>query len=251
VWLLLACMHRDPEASGEARAASAASDAAWSRRAQLGLAPAGEPLLAALEEHPGAPGAAWRLVRWTHARGLAAEDPDEAKRLFGEAREAAIACLDQSPGFAAWHAAGDWARAADAAPEGRQPCAAWGALAWTRWVELQGPAAASLDFDAIEALIAAGARTPGDNGQEVARWAAGRLAALRPPWAGQDLAAARRDLEATVAANPESVVRRIDLHTLALAEAERPASAAAIRALRPRVPEEIAAQRRFVSDPTE
>src|SRR5262245_30431311 len=101
--LALTCARHVPEPAVRARELAQEADQRWTRRAEIGLQAAGEPLIEAQKAFPGGPGVAWRLTRWYVALGLAATDPIEAKRRFASGREAAIACLDQSPVFASWH----------------------------------------------------------------------------------------------------------------------------------------------------
>lgn len=252
MWLLLvSCLHSAPAPAVRATEIAAEADELWARRDEIGLLAAGEPLVRAQSTFIGGPGVAWRLTRWFVARGMAEDDDVAAMRLFADGRERAIACLDQSPNFSAWHAAGDWEAAARAVPPVRRACAAWGALAWMRWLELQGPAAASVDLPAIDALITAGSLAEGENIREIAAWADGLALALRPEWDGRDLAGARAQLERAVRGEPTSVVRRADLYALVLLPAGTPAEQAAalaqIQTMRAPYPEDVTVQARWAA----
>jgi hypothetical protein len=251
--LLLSCLRREPSTTGPAREISVEADRLWAQRDELGLEAVGAPLISAQAVYQGGPGIAWRLSRWYVARGLAEDDPAVAARWFADARESAVACLDQSPEFAAWHAAGDWEAAAKTIPVVRRPCAAWAAFAWVRWMEVHGPVAASLDFPAIDVLIAAGEQSEGPMLRDVAEWARALADALRPAWLGGDLQLARAELGAVVRSDPDSVARRVDQYRLVLARIgtaeERAAAFAAIAALTPRYPEDIRLQQRFTAPP--
>lgn len=254
MWLLfLACPHRELDPVERATQIAEAAEDLWRRRDEIGLVAAGEPLVDAHARFPGAPAIAWKLTRVYVARGVAAEDPATAERLFASGREAAIACLDQGASFAAWHTAGDWSAAAATIPPVRRPCAAWGALAWVRWMEVHGAAASAIDLPAIDALIAAAAEADGDQVAEVAAWADGVLAALRPTWAGQDLDRARSQLAIAARGDPRSLLRAIDRYRWVLAPLgppdERAAALDAIRAAEPRYPEEIKARRELLAAP--
>jgi hypothetical protein len=215
-WLWLACAHREPDPAVRAQALLDQVDAAWERRGEIGYDQAARPLLRAYGLAPKLPGVVWRLARWRFAEGLAAEDPRSAKSSFAEARATAIGCLQDSPGFVAGLTEG-WSTALAAIPPERVPCAGWGAIAWARWYELQGPAAAAIDLDAIDSLAAVASASLDPEVHGLGAWAAGVVAATRPDWAGHDPGAARADLEEAVRADPDSLARQADLYRLVVA----------------------------------
>ncbi|MEZ4237616.1 MAG: hypothetical protein R3F59_16010 [Myxococcota bacterium] len=207
------------------------ADARWADRGELGLDAAGEPLLVAYGLAPQDPGVLWRVARWRIAEGELADTP-AASRDLAEARAVAAACLEAAPGFVARREANGWDAALEGLDPARAPCAAWAALAWARWAELQGTAAAALDLPAIDALIAAGA------GEPVADWAAGLTLATRPAWAGQDLAAAAARFDAAAAAEPDDTWILAD----ALRLAPNGSSRARLQRATPQGPEEVHAR---------
>lgn len=190
----------------------AAADAAWDDRLALGYDAAARPLLEAFAAAPDDPDVQWRLARWRLAEGLATDDPALARSSFAEARAVAVGCVERDPGFAARKARGGWVSALTGLEPERVPCAAWGALAWSRWLERHGPEAASLDLPAIDALVDAGHAADDPAVRGIADWAGGLVDAIRPEWAGRDLVAAKTQLQQAIGAEPTDLSRQVDLY---------------------------------------
>jgi hypothetical protein len=227
--LLAGCPRRGPDTEVRLQSLVRASDEAWQRRGQLGLDEAAKPLLTAWSAAPADPRVSWRLARWRLAEGLAAPNAGQARTSYAQAREVGLACLDGDPLFAQRRKSEGWAVAlAGLSPE-RSRCAAWAALAWTRWIEVMGGGAAALDLDTVDALIGSSKATAGPLAQGVARWAEGVLAAVRPSWAGRDLGRAEVALRDAIRADPDSVVRWVDLYRLVVVNTGTTAEQEALR----------------------
>jgi hypothetical protein len=225
-WLLVGCPKRDVDPAVRRDELLKLADAAWERRADVGFEGASAPLLEAYGIAPTFPGVLWRIARLRTGEGMAAEDPDVARSAFAEARSTGAACLEGQSGFVEQRVAGGWAAALAAVTPDRTPCVAWTAFAWVRWMEIQGGAAASLDLESIDALIARVVETPDPDVQRVTVWAEGLLFAVRPTWAGRDYTAARERLERAIRLNRKELGPLVDLYGIALAVGTPDAQAA-------------------------
>lgn len=182
-------------------------DARWALRGELGLEGAVEPLMALWSERPDHPEVSWRLVRLKVAEGLIAEEPTEALRHFAEGRALGMACLSEDEAFLRSWGRGAWDEAVGSLAPQRGICLGWTALAWVRWMQLQGAEAAALDLESIDALLD-GAVDPWLDGVPV--WAGGLLLAIRPERSGRDLQAAHTALQRAIAHRPAELPRRLD-----------------------------------------
>lgn len=247
-WWLIACPRRGPESTVRLDALVDAADAAWEQRGEVGLEAAARPLLDAWMVAPDDPKIAWRMARWRLAEGLVATDPDAARASYAQAREVAVGCLEDDALFVQRRAGDGWEPALAELAAPRQPCAAWAALAWARWMTTLDPAATALDLDTVSALARTGAQSPRPQFKGVARWAEGISLAVRPTWAGRDLQAAAVAFGEAIEAAPDSVARRVDLY-LHVVSVNDPAEAEALRsailAMPARVPEDEAARARL------
>lgn len=173
--LLVACGRRgvDPLAV-ELEAALAASDAAWAVRDEGGLDAVEAPLLDASPWVARHPEAAWRRTRVALVRGLISDDPVEARRRYDEGRSIALDCLAGSP-EPAWGGVAEVVRLAARSDELRAPCAAWGALAWSRAQEDAPPPGSALDAEAFGALLDVSRRFGVAEEQATWAWALWRL----------------------------------------------------------------------------
>jgi hypothetical protein len=252
-WLLLllvvfGCPKRGDQKDREVRELLEQADAAWENRGQLGLEEASLSLLAAWGVDPQHIGVAWRLARQKVAEGIVAEDPNAARTLYAEARALAIGCLDRDVAFAQDRASSGWEVALENVPIARERCAAWGALAWARWMSVTGGAATAIDLDAVQSLVAATTATEDELTNDIGTWAGGVLAAVRPTWSGGSADDARTALEAAIDRAPEDLVRRADLYTLVLEPTDDPDAAtvrAEILAATPKTPEDAAVQKQL------
>jgi hypothetical protein len=238
--LLLACLHRAPDPAVEIAAAIAAADRAWDDRARGGLAPVGEALLDAWTLHREDPELGWRVVRLRLAEGSAATDPTVSRATFAEARAEAVACLDADPLFAQQRRDAGWDAALSRLHGRRAGCAAWGALAWVRWMRALGADAASLDLPAVDALLAATGEATAE-AADARDWASGLVLATRPAWAGQDRARAAALLARATERDPASILRRLDWYEATGDER----ILADLRAATPSRPEDVGAWRSF------
>lgn len=248
--LLLACPKRDAD-EREMRPLLDAADAVWKDRGTLGLEAASAPLVTAWARDPRHPGVSWRLARLKVAEGLVAEDDDLARASYADARALAIGCLDQDLVFAEQRASTGWEVALEGLPVARSRCAAWAALAWSRWMEVTGGIGTSLDLDAIDALVTAAVASDDPETLSIGVWAQGVLAAVRPPWEGGSTAAAREALDRAIELEPDALVRQVDLYLLVLEPAgdpEAPTLRDRIAAAPATTPEDRAAQQRIVEE---
>lgn len=190
-----------------------AADRAWDDRAATGYDPVERALTAGLRQTDsdvGAPDAPWR---WRRARlfverGIAAEaTPQEALERYGEARSEAMRCLEAVPGWSVRREEAGLDAALTLVGPDQEPCVAWAALAWSRWIAVFGANAAALDVDEARVLAVHAAAGPS---AEVGSWASALLDAVAPR-AGGDAAGRESGLRAEVEAHPQDVVRRWDL----------------------------------------
>ncbi len=241
--LALGCPKRAIDPSVAIAAAVDASDEAWAARTEGGLAAVGAPLLDAWTLHRGHPEVGWRVVRWRIAEGDAAADPVEARASWAEARAEMMNCLDGDGLFEQRRREAGWEAALRRLAPERRACAAWGALAWARWWESLGPEAAALDLPAIDALLAA---TAEGRIEEASAWAAGIVTAHRPD-EGRDLDRAESLLRETLARDPASLRRQLDLWRATRGDRRGPSPALAT----PRRPEDVGTwQRCFGNEKT-
>ncbi|HHO54723.1 MAG TPA: hypothetical protein ENK18_28595 [Deltaproteobacteria bacterium] len=221
-------------------------DARWTLRGELGLEGAVEPLRALWAERPDHPEVSWRLVRLKIAEGLTEDDPTDALRRFAEGRALGMACLTGDEGFLLRWRQGAFSDAVGSLEASRRICLGWTALAWVRWMQLQGPEAAALDLEAIDALLG-GAIDPQLDGTAV--WARGLLLAIRPVWAGRDLQAAHKLLQRAIAHRPAELPQRVDWLQLTVEPLGDPAQIASARdavlTREARTPEDRRAQERL------
>lgn len=211
-WLLVACPKKDLDPAVRRDELLKLADVAWEQRGSIGLDTASQPLLEAYGLAPTFPGVLWRIARLRTAEGMAADDPDIARSSFAEARATGASCIEGQAGFVERRSAEGWGPALTDLTVDRAPCVAWTAFPWVRWMAIQGGDAASLDLDPIDALLA---RISGDQRPEVesvAVWAQGLLFAVRPIWAGRDLAAARETLEQAIRLNRRDLTPLVDLY---------------------------------------
>ena len=132
-----ACAHRaGPTAEERLASTVAALDAAWAARGRVGLEATMDVLTALDVVDRTHPAIRWREARYEVAHGLSATARDEALQAFARARQVASACVEATR---ASEAARGRAAGVDAS------CAAWAALASTRWMVAFGPDAAAID----------------------------------------------------------------------------------------------------------
>jgi len=94
----------------------------------------------------------WRMSRLAVSMGLSAEEPGVALEHFVDGRGDAWACLEGSPSFSQLRRGEGWAVAVGTVDRERVRCLTWGAIAWTRWIEVAGPRGAAMDIAAIKAF---------------------------------------------------------------------------------------------------
>jgi hypothetical protein len=181
--LLLGCPKQTTEVVDPVAALLRRADEAWTARASVGLEAAEEPLDQAYALAPYDPEVLWRLVRHQVTVGLAEPTPRASLYAFAEGRSLGIACLDTEPLFARQRRDDLPAALGELRPE-HDPCVAWTAMAWSRWIVAHGGAAASLDLPRAEALADRAAEL-GDPGlAALGRWSEGLLLLAAPSWAG-------------------------------------------------------------------
>jgi hypothetical protein len=246
LWWLLACPKRGLTLEEQVESLLAKADEAFEHRGELGLEASALPLREAYGLDALHPGVGWRLGRQQIAEGLASEDSVAARTSFAEARSSTVRCLEADPTFVSRRTGQGWAEALATVTPSREPCAAWLTLAWVRWSIELGPVAASLDLEAIDALLAATGEYGGRELRSVVRWAEGLSVASRPEWAGQDLERARAAFEEAIRLEPDDVVRRVDKYRFLGADA---AERAQILAMPARTPEDQRAVVRMTEAP--
>jgi hypothetical protein len=178
VWLsflVLGCPKSRVQLDERMTTALEAVDAAWRVRADNGFAPVEEALRLAREVDASHPGVAWRAARLGVSRGLMEAERPARLRAYGDARDAAWACVLEDDQVAGLRVEVGLEVALADLSVARRPCASWAAMAWTRWSADYGMAAASLDRPRIEALI--GAPTAGSDDRLLQQWASTLLAA--------------------------------------------------------------------------
>jgi len=249
---LFGCPKRGDQRDREVRQLLEEADKAWANRGELGLEEASLPLLSAWSVDPRHIGVSWRLARQKVAEGIVSEDPNATRTLYGDARSLAIGCLDNDVAFAQERASSGWEVALDKVPIARERCAAWGALAWARWMAVTGGAATALDLDAVQSLVDATSKTEDEQANDIGTWAGGVLAAVRPPWDGGNADEARKALEKAIERAPDDLVRRADLYVLVLEPTnspDAPAVRAEILAATAKTPEDAAVQKKLTEEP--
>jgi hypothetical protein len=185
MWWWLACAHRaDLDRADELTRRLREVDEAWDERATLGLHAVAHALEAAEAVAPEDPAVAWRSVRLQVERAGAEADPAGRIALLSEARAAGVRCLDADTLWSQVRSEHGWVRAAARLDATRRPCAAFAALAWTRWLAERGPEAFAGDGARIDGLVAAGAVGPG---AVAAQRAEALLSGLRADWDGRDV----------------------------------------------------------------
>ncbi len=245
--VLLGCPKKGVERDREMRTLLEQADAAWEDRGTVGLEAASAPLADAWARDPHHVGVAWRLARQRIAEGLVAEDDDLARAPFADARGLGLGCLGQDPMFAEQRAMADWTVSFEGLTVAQQRCAAWGALGWARWMEAMGGWGASLDLDAVDALVNASVASDDAVTTAIGTWAQALVAAMRPPWAGAHPAAAREAFERAIELAPDALVIQADLYLLFLdphGDPEADALRARITSATAGTPEDEAAQAR-------
>lgn len=115
----------------------------------------------------------WRAARLHVAAGVGVDSPQDARRAFARAREVAIGCVEGASGR--WRNADGSVTAVD----GRAPCVAWAAEAWTRWMDTWSSDAARVDEAIVGALVDAVRDVPDEPVRRVASTASARLRRLR------------------------------------------------------------------------
>lgn len=148
--LLVACPKRGPDPIDLAmQAALDAADRAWADRGVLGFEAVARALDGVPTERAAHPEVMWRRVRIQVGVGLAETEPAVARRAFARGRELGARCVTagRRP-VRSWE--GQLPIGTLAA--GYAPCAAWLALAWTRWGGGHDPEAVTLDEPVIAAL---------------------------------------------------------------------------------------------------
>lgn len=245
---LVACPKRDGATSKIPDLIDLA-DERWEQRDVYGLDGVEEVLLEAWQEDAAHPEVLWRMARLGVSRGLLDPDPRSARYALAEARSLGMQCLDGDPVFQQRRLEVDWAEAIEVLPARRLGCAAWGGMAWTRWLSKHGAAAAALDIARLELMLDAVITEGSYEERSVGVWARGILEAARPEWSGGDPAEARALLERAVRLDARSLVRRLDLYRLSTVPSGDGAAAAAERTAllerRARYPEDAWARRQL------
>jgi len=191
MWLLLTacllgCPKRGPVQTDPVAELLRQSDVAWERRGELGLEASEEPLDQAYVLEPRNPDVLWRLVRHQVTVGLSEESPRAALYAFAEGRSLGVACLDAVPMVAQARRV-SWDDAIEQITPEQQPCVAWTALVWARWIAAHGGNAASLDLPRARLLADTSLTYSRDELSELGRWADGLLLATIPEWAGRSV----------------------------------------------------------------
>jgi hypothetical protein len=207
-----ACRRTAPDASSsEVGMRLRIAERQWDQRARNGLGPVEKTLEAVYGLEPDHSEVLWQLARLKIVQGLLESDRRAALYSFAEARALALHCLDAQPAFLQRRVELGWEPALELVSEEQLPCAAYGALAWARWLEVHGGAAGEIDLDTIDLLVRTATRGGAERERRVAVWAQALVMALRPDWRGQDLREARALLERAIRVAPEDLVRRADL----------------------------------------
>lgn len=164
----------------------AEADRLWEARSQRGLEPVDRAVTAGLRK-PGASDVPWL---WRHARLLVERGTTEeatprvALDSYATARSQALDCLESLPGWQARRTSYGLESALELVDPAREPCVAWGAVAWARWVALFGADAAALDLPEIRLLAQRAAAGPeadlGRRAQEILRDAVARAETAAP-----------------------------------------------------------------------
>ncbi|MCB9758727.1 MAG: hypothetical protein H6739_02720 [Alphaproteobacteria bacterium] len=211
-------LHRKPDVDPIEEALKAA-DALFDARAE-----SEERLLAAIEAYREVlamatddPRVLWRIARAYTALGYGY--PSEASpQHFDLAREYGLRCLARNTGYASrLDAAGGRIneRAVRRLGVPERACLEQTLVAWLRWVEVRGPAAA-LDLQATE-LLARQAREL-DPGRErwIPGWSIGMVEALRPGRMSRDLEVMEQGFADAIAAEPGLAIPTADRARLVL-----------------------------------
>jgi hypothetical protein len=207
-----ACRRTAPDASSsEVGMRLRIAERQWDQRGKNGLKPVEKTLEAVYGVEPDHPEVLWQLARLKIVQGLLESDRRAALYSYAEARALALHCLDAQPAFLQRRVELGWEPALELVSAEHLPCAAYGALAWARWLEVHGGGAGEIDLDTIDLLVSATTRSGAERERRVAVWAQALVMALRPDWRGRDLPQARALLERAIRVAPEDLVRRADL----------------------------------------
>jgi len=207
-----ACKRTAPNAAAtEAGMRLRIAERQWEQRATNGLEPVEKTLEAVYGVQPDHPEVLWQLARLKITQGLVEPDRRASLYSFAEARALALRCLDAEPAFLQRRVELGWEPALEILSPAQRPCAAYGALAWARWMEVHGGAAGEIDLDTIDLLVQAITNTGAERERRVAVWAQALMMAIRPDWHGRDLDRAQALLERAIRVEPEGLVRRADL----------------------------------------
>lgn len=159
------------------------ADAAWEARGENGFDPVAAALDRAFATQPDNPNVLWRLVRLNIGLGLAAEEEQAALDAYATARAIGVQCLGAGAALQRQLPNADEAPVLPRITAAEEPCVAWTALAWARWIAGFGARAAAVDVPAVQLLID---RAEPTDVEGVARWARGILLATMPPEDGGD-----------------------------------------------------------------
>jgi len=184
--LLAGCPKRSTEESSPVAALLQQCDHAWERRGEAGLEASEEPLDAAFALAPNDPEVLWRLVRQQVTVGLAEETDRAALYAFAEGRSLGVKCLDAVPQVAAARK-DSWETAMEELTAAQQPCVAWTALAWARWIAAHGGGSAALDIPNARLLADTSLTFDDDDLSTLGRWADGLMLTTIPNWAGRSV----------------------------------------------------------------
>lgn len=202
LWLLMifGCAKRDVDLGISGMLTEA--DVAWAQRAEGGLGPVLQHLTEAYGQEPRNPDVLWRLERLYLAVGLSAGSREEALDAYATARGHGFTCLGTAASIQ---------REEEDVPsipnQAASPCAGWTALAWARWWQLFGPAAAALDTERILDLADSADEAGGDTA--LTSWTRGIVAARRTD-GNSDLAESAKWLDEAIAENPDEAWQYVD-----------------------------------------
>ena len=167
-----ACKRTAPNAAAtEAGMRLRIAERQWEQRATNGLEPVEKTLEAVYGVQPDHPEVLWQLARLKITQGLVEPDRRASLYSFAEARALALRCLDAEPAFLQRRVELGWEPALEILSPAQRPCAAYGALAWARWMEVHGGAAGEIDLDTIDLLVQAITNTGAERERRVAVWA--------------------------------------------------------------------------------
>jgi len=188
-----------------------AADEAWAERDRVGLEAAEEPLQEAYGLDPHRPEVLWRLVRHQHALGWT--EPTDRARLFAwaEGRSMGLDCLATDPEVDSLRLTRGWVAALAAVDTpATEPCVAWTAMVWSRWIALLGAGATAVDLPTVRALADRAAGAEAADRALNGRWSQALLDATAPRWAGGDPTEALATLEVLVQHHPSELLLQVD-----------------------------------------